>query len=164
MDSSKSVIWALLLAALTLFDTCSAFVKALERSKLDGHDAHDIELFIEQKVNFIHSKIDLQPTITGLDTLNRCAVQLKGVAIDSLGASLANNLLKRMDRIVNKLERVHSKLPLSDRDKCSIEFIGNIISKVFGNPGPIDWKQSKANFFALHSISSHFRSFPIELY
>ena len=151
MDSSKSVIWVLLLAALTLFDTCSAFVKALERSKLDGHDSHDIEFFVEQRVHFIHAKIDLRPTITGLITLNKCAVQLDRVSTDSLGTSLANNLLKRMDRIVKKLKRVHSKLPLSEREKRSIEFIGNIISEVFGNPGPTDWKQAKANFLALHS-------------
>lgn len=76
MDS-KSLIWAVLFTALIQFDICVAFIKALERSKLDGHDTHDIELYIEQKINFIHAKIDLKPTIAALLTLNKCVIQME---------------------------------------------------------------------------------------
>lgn len=151
MDS-KSIIWALLLiAAVIHLDTCFAFTKALERSKLDGHDSHDIELYIEQKIHYIHSKIDLRPTIAALLTLNKCITQLsKGVA-DSLNSSLRNHLEYKLNRMVKKLKRVSSKIPITDRTKRSIEFIGNLISDIFGNPGPADWKKANANFLALQN-------------
>jgi hypothetical protein len=151
----------MLLAALTLLDTCFAFRKALERSKLDGHDSHDIELYIEQRLHFIHAKIDLRPTISGLITLNKFSTKLEGRMPDSLGATLSRNLLRRLDRIVRKLMRVSSNVPTirdkrsgtvcCQRGKRAIEFLGNLISDIFGNPGPADWKQSNANFLALQS-------------
>ena len=76
MDNSKSITWALLLAVMTLTHSCIAFSKALERSKLDGHDTHDIEIYVEQKLHFIHAKIDLLPTITGLITMDKHILQL----------------------------------------------------------------------------------------
>jgi len=149
MDS-KSIIWKVLLVALIHFDICVAFMKALERSKLDGHDAHDIELYIEQKITFIHSKIDLRPTITALVTLNKCVLQMEKGGPDSLSTALRDNLFRRMDKLLSKLKRVSSRIAAPDRSKRSIEFIGNLISDIFGNPGPADWKQANANFLALH--------------
>lgn len=151
MDVSKSLNWSLLLVVIAFIDTGVSFTKALERSKLDGHDSHDIELYIEQRLNFIHAKIDLRPTITGLISLNKFATKLDGKQADSLGSSLSKNLLKRLDRIVNKLRRVNEKIPLPSRSKRAIEFLGNLISDIFGNPGPADWKQANANFLALQN-------------
>ncbi len=111
MDISKSLILVMLLAALTLLDTCFAFRKALKRSKLDGHDSHDIELYIEQRLHFIHAKIDLRPTISGLITLNKFSTKLEGRMPDSLGATLSRSLLRRLDRIFRKLMRVSSNVP-----------------------------------------------------
>ncbi len=140
----------MLLTALACFDNCSAFMKALERSKLDGHDSHDIELFVEQKLHFIHAKIDLRPTQTGLITLKRYSLKLDSRMADSLGATLSRSLIRRLDRIVKKWKRISSKVP-NQREKRAIEFLGNLISDIFGNPGPADWKQSNANFLALQS-------------
>ncbi len=77
MDGSKSVKWALLLLAMALLDTCDAFTRALEKTRLDGHDTHDIEIYIEQKIQFIHAKIDLKPTIIGLLSLEKFALRLE---------------------------------------------------------------------------------------
>ena len=136
---------------MTLTDTCIAFSKALERSKLDGHDTHDIELYVEHKLHFIHAKIDLQPTITGLVTMDKYISQMDKRMTDTLGSTLSKNLVRRLDKIVKKLKRVITKNQLSTRDRRAIELIGNLISDIFGNPGPADWKQAKANFLALQN-------------
>ena len=151
MDNSKSITWALLLAVMTLTHSCIAFSKALERSKLDGHDTHDIEIYVEQKLHFIHAKIDLLPTITGLITMDKHILQLDKRMWGTLGSTLNVNLNRRMDKIVKKLKRVIAKYQITTRDKRAIELIGNLISDIFGNPGPSDWKQAKANFLALQN-------------
>ena len=160
MDNSKSIIWAILLAVMTLTDTCIAFSKALERSKLDGHDTHDIELYVEHKLHFIHAKIDLQPTITGLVTMDKYISQMDKRMTDTLGSTLSKNLVRRLDKIVKKLKRVITKNQLSTRDRRAIELIGNLISDIFGNPGPADWKQAKANFLALQKKGEKSCFFP----
>jgi len=35
------------------------------------------------------------------------------------------------------------------RSKRAIEFVGNLISKLFGNPGPEEWRQNKRNLLAM---------------
>jgi len=35
------------------------------------------------------------------------------------------------------------------RDKRAIEFVGDLISKLFGNPGPSEWKQNTRNILAM---------------
>jgi hypothetical protein len=149
MDSCKSIKWALLLTAVALLDDSHAFSRALDKIKLDGHDTHDIELFIEQKIQFIHAKIDLKPTIMGLLSLEKCVLRLDRGSSDSLGLSLTKHLNKRLDRIINKLKRVSGKSYINSRDKRAIETIGNLISDIFGNPGPADWKKVNANILAL---------------
>ncbi len=37
------------------------------------------------------------------------------------------------------------------RSKRALEFVGNLISKLFGNPGPEDWRQNNANILAMKS-------------
>jgi len=151
MDSSKSVNWVRLLAALALLDTCTAFTRALEKNRLDGHDTHDIEIYIEQKIHYIHAKIDLKPTISGLLSLEKFVYRLEKGSSDTLSFSLSKHINKRIDRIVTKLKRISSKVYLSEREKRAIEFLGDLISDIFGNPGPADWKKVNSNLIALQS-------------
>ncbi len=76
-------------------------------------------------------------------------IQLNKGTADSLDASLSKNLDKRVKKIAAKLMRVSGVDYLKGRDKRSIEFLGNLISDIFGNPGPADWKKVNANILAL---------------
>ena len=152
MDEGKCACrWPLLLllGVGVLSVACSAFETALEKTRLDGHDIHDIDIYIEQKINYIHSKINLKPTIDGLNILNKCIYRLEKGSSDSLATALSKTLERRLDRIVAKLVRVSGQNHINERDKRSIEFVGDLISDLFGNPGPSDWKQNSANVLAL---------------
>jgi len=149
MDTSKFAHGVLLLTGVGLLcETCSAFETALEKTKLDAHDKHDIDIFIEQKLGYIHAKIDLAPTIKGMETLEKCIYRLDKGSTDPMGTVLAAGLRKRLERIESKILRVSGKRYLS-KQKRSIEFIGNLVSDLFGNPGPADWKKNTANVIAL---------------
>ena len=50
-----------------------------------------------------------------------------------------------------KLIRVSGKSHRDDKQKRSIEIIGDLISDLFGNPGPSDYKKTTANILALQS-------------
>jgi len=63
-----------------------------------------------------------------------------GLDCQSKKIGLSNTLLANM---------YTRKSKSSYRDKRSFEFIGNLISKLFGNPGPEDWKQNKRNVLAM---------------
>ena len=138
MDFSKSIGFALLVPIL--FNTCCAFEKVLERIKLDGHDTHDIDIFIEQKLSYIHAKVDLEPTITGIVTLEKCIYRLEKGDSNQMSVILAKNLNRRLDRIRSKVTRIVGKN--SSRQQRSIEILGDLISDLFGNPGPADWKKT----------------------
>ena len=113
---------------------------------------HDIEIYIETKISYVHSRIDLQPTIDAIGTLERCIARLEKGTADSLNRVLTRNLEKRYGRIIRKLERVNGKNYIETRNKRSIEFIGNLISNLFGNPGPSDWRQINSNLLELQSV------------
>ena len=149
MDGSKCVV-AALLSLLFWLDLSLAFDTVLDKIRLDGHDSHDIDIYVEKKLSYLHVKIDLKPAITGLLTLNKFASQLeKNAGSDSLDSVLSKNIRARVNRISKKLWRITGKNYMSNKDKRSIEIIGNLISDLFGNPGPSDWKKVNANLLAL---------------
>ncbi len=151
MDSSKFARRTLLLTGVGLLCvTCFAFETALEKTKLDAHDTHDIDIYIEQKLGYIHAKIDLTPTIKGVAMLEKFIYRLDKGSSDTLGGTLAALLRKRLERIESKIVRVSGKKSL-ERSKRSIEIIGDLISDLFGNPGPSDWKKNAANILALQN-------------
>ena len=151
-DSSGSIRGILLLFGIGfLCETCFAFETALEKTKLDTHDTHDIDIYIEQKLGYVHAKIDLTPTINGLMTLEKCIYRLDKGTSDTLGSVLSIGLRKRLERIETKIMRVSGKKYLSEKQKRSIEIVGNLISELFGNPGPSDWKKNTANVLALQN-------------
>jgi len=127
----------------------STFERVLDKGKIDGVDTHDLDIFIEKKVKFLHSKIDLKPAIVGLLALEKCVNQLAKGSSDSLESTLSKLLEKRVTRINARIIRLTGKDYLANRDKRSIEFIGDLISDVFGNPGPSDWKKVNSNILAL---------------
>ena len=77
---------------IVLVDSCLAFGEALHRTKLAGHDTHDVDVFIEQKLGYIHAKIDLRPTTDGLLTLEKAIFRLDKSKSNNLARALAKNL------------------------------------------------------------------------
>lgn len=154
MDGSKSKLRRIASLAFftflaTNFTQTLAFERILEKAKIDGIDTHDLDIFIESKIRYLHAKVDLKPAVLGLLTLNKCVIQLSKGAADSLDSALSKLLEKRVTRISDRLYRITGKEHVSDRRKRSIEFIGDLISDIFGNPGPADWKKVNANILAL---------------
>jgi hypothetical protein len=151
MDGSKCGSRQLVaLTFLAIFiSSVLAFEKALDKAKIDGVDTHDLDVFIEKKVRYLHAKVDLKPAITGLITLDKCVKQLAKSSAESLEYTLSKSLQKRVGRIVARLARISGKEYITARDKRSIEFIGDLISDIFGNPGPTDWKKVNSNLLAL---------------
>lgn len=146
MDVSKCV--SLVLTITLQLNTCLAFSKALERIKLDGHDDFDIDIYVEKRISYLHAKIDLQTTLDGVLSLEKLVYRLDLGPPDSLSRILAKNLDKRLEKIARKLNRVTGQKH-AGKTKRSIEFIGDLISNLFGNPGPADWKQLNSNVLAL---------------
>ncbi len=150
MDVSKCVSICVVVAVFAVvFLQVECFDKALERMKLEGHYDHDIDIFIEQKINFLHSRIDLKPTKDGLLLVEKCTLRLEQGSSTPLSRALSTHISKRLERLGSKLARVTGHEP--SRQKRSIEFIGNLWSDLFGNPGPNDWKQINSNVLALKS-------------
>ena len=128
----------------------------IEQMRLEGIEKHDIGILVEDRVEFIHSKISLRPLLNGLHNFDRMNLEFSQRARTKFG-----NLLKtKIDRISKRLQdradslngnRVAKVLDrvVLDRKKRAIEFIGNLISKAFGNPGPEDMKKLQANLMAM---------------
>ena len=146
MDTRKCLSLVLTLVVVVL-QPSFAFEKALERVKLEGHDNHDIDIFVERRISYLHSMIDLRPTQDGLLLLEKCTLRFEQEANTPLSRTLANQIGKKSDRIASKLSRVIE--PQQTKNKRSIEIIGDLWSDLFGNPGPTEWKQTLSNVVAL---------------
>ena len=131
------------------FRTCSSFTKALEKIRLEGHDDHDIDIFIEKRITYLHSRVDLTTTLDGLQMLEKYAYRLDHDQPSPFGRVLSSNLNKRLDRIAAKVTRITGQNHLQGKHKRAIELIGDLILDLFGNPGPADWKQINSNVLAL---------------
>ena len=136
------------------FGQTLAFDKELERTRIDGLDNHDINLYVEQNVYFLHARMNLKPAVIGLVTLKQFVNKLETNEINPMSKVLAKNLEKRVMYLASQLVRVAGKDYKSTRNKRSIEIIGNLISELFGNPGPEDWKKNNLNILALKNAIS----------
>ena len=100
---------------------------------------------------YIHAKIDLRPTTDGLLTLEKAIYRLEKSKSNNLSRVLAKGIGTKFDRIVAKLYRVDGNPRSNSRHTRSIEIIGNLISDLFGNPGPNDWQKNTANILAMQT-------------
>lgn len=147
MDTSKCLKLASLIVVVAVVQYGQAFDRALERVRLEGHDNHDIDIYIERRISFLHSRIDLKTTKDGLLLLEKCVLRLEQGSNSPLSRALASYSEKRLDKISYKLNRVTGQDHA--RRTRSIEFIGDLWSDLFGNPGPSDWKQLNSNIVAM---------------
>jgi len=145
MDSGKRLILHLLVMGLC--GQIKGFDKELEKDSLTGLGKIDLAIYLEKKSDFLHSRIDLKHTVIGLVSLDKWIMGFHSKTRSNLDNVLANVLKKQHSNLVKKLDQIVGRK--GDREKRSIEFLGNIFSDLFGNPGPEDWKKNNANIVAL---------------
>jgi len=116
----------------------------------EGFGKHDISLFVEERVEFIHSRIQLQPLLTSIDYGRKASNEFSLKVNSSLGKILSMRLNRMATQMDKKLRQLHNPRTRStERNKRALEFVGNLISQLFGNPGPEDWKQNTRNIVAM---------------
>jgi len=116
----------------------------------EGLAKHDISVYVEERVEYIHSRIALKPLVSGIEHAIKLSHSFEQRANTSLGKILSSRIRKLTNKMETKLENMLIRKPKNSyREKRSFEFIGNLISKLFGNPGPEDWKQNKRNVLAM---------------
>jgi len=116
----------------------------------EGLKKHDISIFVEEKVEYIHSKIILRPLIVGIEHATKLS-NAYGVKVNTSLGRILNARIKILNKKIDKkLSLLYgNSLDKNLRQKRAIEIIGNLISKLFGNPGPEDWKQNTKNILAM---------------
>ena len=123
--------------------------------RLEGIEKHDISIYIEERVEYVHSRISLKPIITGIDQAAKLSIAFENRANTTLGRILTGRVRRMAKRSETKLAKLYGRRARRVRrskvlrKRRSIEFVGNLISKLFGNPGPEDWKQNSKNILAM---------------
>jgi len=131
------------------YNTAHSFDTEIDSMRLEGLEKHDVSVFVEIRVEYIHSRIPLKSLITGIE-LARKMSNVFGNRSNSTFTRILNTRVKRLvAKTERKLKSIYGRDSMPRRKKRAIEFVGNLISKLFGNPGPEDWKQNKRNIIAM---------------
>lgn len=120
----------------------------IEDMRLEGLEKHDVSLFVEEKVIYIHSRISLKHMIIGIEHADKLMRNFGSRTNSTFSRILATKLRRSSTKVEQKMRDLYG-YSHTKRDKRAIEFVGNLISKLFGNPGPEDWKQNKKNIIAM---------------
>jgi hypothetical protein len=154
MDERKSpkhewsrVLILLILAAVVI--RTESFEDEIEQMRKDGINKFDISILYEEKTEFLHSRITLRPLALGLHTFDKMYNEFSRQNLSGLGRVMSNRLEHKLARLKIRADYLLAMEHEVRRDKRAIEFIGNLIAKVFGNPGPEDWKKNNANILAM---------------
>ncbi len=121
----------------------------IELIRREGIDKFDVSIVIEERVDFLHTRVTLRPLILGLLNFDRLVREIEKKEKTELGNVLFTKIEHMHNRLSKKAESFIDPEHKTNRNKRSIEFIGNLISKAFGNPGPEDWRKNNANILAM---------------
>ncbi len=141
-----------LFLTLTLFFSIShvsSFDNELESIRQENIVSHDVSIFIEERVQYIHSRISLKPLINGIEHGTKLSYMFLSKTNTTLGKILSTKIRKLVEKVDKKLNAITQRKPKKLREKRAIEFVGDLISKLFGNPGPSEWKQNTRNILAM---------------
>ncbi len=116
--------------------------------RLESFERHDISVFVEIRVEYVHSRISLKPLITGVEQAKKLSNMFNSKANTTFSRILNGKIKGLVARTDKKLRSLHGREFRIYRDKRAIEFVGNLIAKLFGNPGPEDWRQNKKKCFS----------------
>jgi hypothetical protein len=145
MDSGKRIINYLLMVGLCGF--VKGLDKELERDSLMGIGNIGTAIYIEKRSDFLHTKISKGQLLVGIVNLDEWITNFRSMQKSNLDMVMANTLRNQYTSLTRKLETIVGRK--RDREKRSLEFIGNLWSDLFGNPGPEDWRPNNANILAL---------------
>jgi hypothetical protein len=138
MDDGKREKWSIR-GIITLIMTISAMRVVfgldteLESMRQEGLEKHDISIFMEERAEFIHSRISTKNLLNSIEHANKLGLVFGTKANTSLGKVLYTKLSSNLNRLDNKVNRmygkVHSRWPKKlRREKRALEFVGNLIS------------------------------------
>jgi hypothetical protein len=136
----------------------------IEQMRKNGANKYDISILYEEKTEFLHSRITLRPLALGFHNFEKMFHEYGQKNLSLLGKVLHSRLEHKHSRLKNRAEYLLSASQVDTRSKRAIEFIGNLISKAFGNPGPEDWKKNNANILAMKYAISRQRDNSILLH
>ncbi len=140
----------LIILIVHIIHTSVSLDTQIAEMRQEGLEKHDISIFVEERVEYIHSRIDLKPLIVGVEQFTKLRFIFDMRVNTTLGKILSNRVRSLNDRLERKLHRMYpNRLRKIHREKRALEFVGNLIAKLFGNPGPEDWKQNKRNVLAM---------------
>ncbi len=148
-SSERSLGFVLTLTLILFISHVSSFDTELESIRQENIESHDVSIFIEERVQYIHSRISLKPLISGIELGTKLSYMFLSKANTTLGKILCTKVKKFMEKVDKKLNAMVERKPKKQRDKRAIEFVGDLISKLFGNPGPSEWKQNTRNILAM---------------
>ena len=143
------------LVILTLFmilnvSQTGGFDVEIENMRQEGLEKFDISIFAEERVEYIHSRITLKPLINSIEYGRKMSVEFSVRANSSFGRILSSRIVKLVEKVEKRILSMYGrKLTRRERRKRALEIVGNLISKLFGNPGPEDWKQNTRNIVAM---------------
>ncbi len=131
----------------------------------EGLKNSDISIFIKDRVEYIHSRIALKPLSASIEMSMKIGHEFGARPNTSFGKILTAKVKQMVAKVEKKLSLIYDRNGLkSGRSTRSIEFVGNLISKLFGNPGPEDWKQNTRNILAMKSAIERQLANSIELH
>jgi len=136
----------------------------IELIRREGIDKFDVSIVIEERVDFLHTRVTLRPLILGLLNFDRLVREIEKKEKTELGNVLFTKIEHMHNRLSKKAESFIDPEHKTNRNKRSIEFIGNLISKAFGNPGPEDWRKNNANILAMKTAIARQRDNSILLH
>ena len=128
-------------------DTLDAEINEMRR---EGLEYHDISIFAEERVEYVHSRVALKPILIGIDQAYKTSIAFENRANTSFGRVLSSRVQKMVQKSESKLSQLYKrKARKYSRERRSIEVVGELISKLFGVPGPEQWKQNTRNILAM---------------
>ncbi len=150
---------------ITMFCAVDGIDDEIELIRREGVDKFDISIIVEERVDFIHTRITMRPLIMGLLNFEKLISEFEKSELTNFGLILKSKLQNMQHRLTKKAESFIDLNPnKSGREKRSIEFIGNLIAKAFGNPGPEDWRKNNANILAMKNAIARQRDNSILLH
>ena len=150
--TSRSISFSRVVALLLILSTVSSngFDTEIEIMRREGLERFDISIFVEERIEYIHSRITLKPLITSIELGIRLSNDFGMRANSSFGRILSSRVKRMILKVERKLARMYGgRMRKAMRRKRAIEIVGNLISRLFGNPGPEDWRQNTKNVLAM---------------
>lgn len=162
--SRSPLIFAIFIILSAYIVNVNSLDETLDSIKEESLERHDVSIYVEKKVEFIHSRIPLKHLISSIEHGAKMSNVFSYKVNSTLGRILSSKvklLISKTDRRLSYMfDKNQKSLTRMERDtystdgkrkKRAIEFVGNLISKLFGNPGPEEWRQNTRNMLAMKS-------------